>query len=144
MNTILDNLSHSNHRSAENVSLCFTQTYYFVTAAYQTVVFHGQDKESQVTDWASLRKSPRPMLNIPLVSDNMDDGYVKFTTLQSLQPQGSSSIASTFGTSDLKQESSPDSSDDHIYEQLPYERILQIMPSGKYVCNSPVCECVTN
>ena len=102
------------------------------TAVCQTVKLGGQDQESQSIDWTSLSKSPRPMLNIPLVSDREDDGYVKFELLQSFQPQlGSSSITSTFSSSDSKQESSPDSSDDHIYEQLPFEHILQIMPSGK-------------
>ena len=90
-----------------------------------------QDQESQSIDWTSLSKSPRPMLNITLVSDGEDDGYVKFAPLHSFQPPGSSSITSAFSSSDSKQESSPDSSDDHIYEQLPFEHILQIMPSGK-------------
>ena len=108
------------------------------TAASQTVILNGQGKESQVTDWPSLRKSPRPMLNIPLVSDRKNDGYVKFEILQSLQSQENSSITSTLGSSDSKQESSPDSSDDPIYEEVSNEPILRIMPSGKYVCNSTI------
>ena len=93
----------------------------------------GQDKESQVIDWSSSSKPIHPMLNIPLVSNSnlKDDGYVKFELLQSFQSQGSSSIASTFGSSDSKQESSPDSSDDHIYEEVLNEPILRIIPSGK-------------
>ena len=103
--------------------------YCFGIAAGQTEKMDGQDKDSQVIDWPS--NYTRPMSNIPLVSDSKDGGYVRFELLQSFQSEGSSSIASTFGTSDSKQESSPDSSDDPIYEEVSNELILRIMPSGK-------------
>ena len=105
-----------------------------ITAATLTV---NLGEQSQVIDRSSQSEStPRSILTAPWV----DDGYVKFGLLPSLQSQGGSSTASTTSSNDSKQESSPeavDSSDDPIYEQVPYEPILRIMPLGTRFYTQP-------